>query len=231
MIFIKCSKDELVQVADKFRIDVSSTFVNGSPITDILIKPEATESFISVFDTNQERWYLDWAYSDDGTKTVEVQATDGVITETESFTIESLTESDDNLYSNDSQLFQIESELKRYLPQGRNSFIYAHRIAQERMLSFLDRKRIYNENGDPLTKDQINLKDDVIKWSLYETCIVIYEDLAVSVGDKFKDKVAYYEKLRNYERERSQLRIDRDSSGAIDSGEIQDMKSFRMIRR
>jgi hypothetical protein len=99
------------------------------------------------------------------------------------------------------------------------------------MLSYLDRKRIYNENGDPLTKDQINLKDDVVKWSLYETCIVIYEDLAVSVGDKFKDKVAYYEKLRNYERERAQLRIDKDSSGTIDSGEIQDMKSFRMIRR
>jgi hypothetical protein len=231
MIFIKCSKDETVQVADKFRIDVSSTFVSGDPITDILIKPEATESFISVFDSNQERWYLDWAYSTDGTKTIEVQATDGTITETKTFGIESITESDDNLYSNDAQLFQIESELKRYLPQGRNSFIYAHRISQERMLSYLDRKRIYNENGDPLTKDQINLKDDVVKWSLYETCIVIYEDLAVSVGDKFKDKVAYYEKLRNYERERAQLRIDKDSSGTIDSGEIQDMKSFRMIRR
>jgi hypothetical protein len=232
MIFLNCIKEDLVQVNDKTRIDVSKSFVSGSSITGITIKPSEDDVAISVFNTNQERWYLDWAYSSDGEKTITVQATDGTNTVSQNFTINVITAIEDNLYSNDSQIFAIESELKRYIPQGRNSYINIHREAQSRILNYLDRKRIWQDNGEPYTKTQINLHGELQKWSLYEAMLMIYTDLLISVGDKFAEKVNEYKSLRNYERDRGAIRIDKNNNGIIDQGsEIQELKSFRLIKR
>lgn len=232
MIFLSCIRESLVQVNDKTRIDVSKSFVSGSGITGILIKPEASGAFVSVYNTNQAKWYLDWAYSTAGTKVISVQATDGVTTVTQNFELEVISEANDNLYSTDEHIFAIESELKRYIPEGRNSFKNIHREAQSRILNYLDRKRIWNTNGEPYTNDQLNINNELSKWSLYEALFIIYSDLFVSVGDKFAEKINQYKELRNAERDRASLRIDKDSSGTFDgSSEIQDLKSFRMIRR
>jgi hypothetical protein len=232
MIFLNCSRESIVQIGDKTRIDVSRSFVNGASVTDILIKPEATEASISVFNTNQDKWYIDWAYSTDGEKTITVEATDGVNTISQNFKITVISEEDDNLYSTDSQIFSIESELKRYIPLGKSSFNNAHREAQSRILTYLDRKRVWNENGEAYTKDQLNVVGDLTKWSLYEALFVIYTDLFISVGDKFAEKVNQYKELKGFERERSAVRIDKDKSGTIESSnEFQDLKSFRLIKR
>ena len=232
MIFISCITESLVQVNDKTRIDVSKSFVSGSGITDITIKPDAAESPISVFSTKQDNWFLDWAYSTDGEKTITVEATDGASTVSQNFTISIISEQDDNLYSSDDTMFSIETEIKRYLPPGKNSFKYIHREAQARILSYLDRKRIWNTDGTPLTKNQINLSGEVSKWSLYEALYIIYNDLFVSVGDKFAEKINQYRELRNSERDRATVRIDVTGSGEIDQDtRFQDLKSFRMVRR
>ena len=232
MIFLSCIRESLVQVNDKTRIDVSKSFVSGSGITAISIKPEASGAFIPVYNSNQAKWYLDWAYATNGTKVITVQATDGVSTVSQNFELEVITEEDDNLYSSDEQIFAIESELKRYIPDGKNSFKNIHREAQSRILNYLDRKRIWASNGEPYTKDQVNLNGELSKWSLYEAMFIIYSDLFVSVGDKFAEKINQYKDLRNSERDRASIRIDKDNSGTFDSNEeIQDLKSFRMIRR
>lgn len=232
MIFINCITEELVQVNDKTRIDISKSFVSGDAITEIEIKPETTENFISVFSLDQNDWFLDWSYATDGEKTISVRAQDGTSTITQTFTINVITEANDNLYSSDAQIFAIESELKNYIPDGRNSYKNLHREAQSRILNYLDRKRIWAEDGSPLNKNQINLNREVQKWSLYETIFMIYSDLFISVGDKFAEKVNQYKSLRNYERDRGAIRIDKDSSGAIDvNTEIQELKSFRLIKR
>jgi len=232
MIFINCIKESLAQVGDKTRIDVSTSFVSGSSITNISIRPSATDSFISVFSTKQDNWFLDWAYMTEGEKTITVEATDGTDTVSREFVINAISQSEDNLYSSDEQLFTIESEIRRYLPPGRNSFKNVHREAQSRILNYLDRKRIWNGDGTALTKEQINLTGEVSKWSVYESLFIIYTDLFIAVGDKFAEKVNQYKELRNIERERGSLRIDRDRSGEIQhSGETTDLKSFRMVRR
>lgn len=228
-IFIKSINEAIVQAKDKTRIDVSGIFAQGVTITDVTIKPEASESAISVFSSNSDNWYLDWAYATSGTKTITVEATDGVTPVSEDFTVEVTSVADDNLYSSDSELFQIESELKKYLPAGKNSYLYAHREAQLRILSYLDRKRIWNTDGTIITKDQLNVSD-VKRWSIYETMLIIYEDLVVAVGDKFKDKVLKYTELRNIERDRGAIRIDLDGNSTIESDEILELKSFRMKR-
>ncbi len=231
MIFINAVFDRLVQVNDKVRIDVSNSFYNQDQITDITIQPDPSTSPISVFSDYNDKWFIDWAYSTEGTKLISVSATDGTSTVSQSFEIKIVTIEEDNLYSNDSELFNIETELKRYLPVGKSSFNYAHREAQERILMHLDRRRIWNDDGSALVKTQLK-RDDVFKWSLYETASIIYTDLYVSGGDKFADKAKDYMTLRDYEKERSALRIDRDNSGEIDlNTEIQDTKSFRLIKR
>lgn len=232
MIFLNCLTEELVQANDKTRIDVSRSFVSGDGITDIEIQPEAGGDYISVYNLDQDKWFLDWSYATDGDKVISVRATDGTSTVSQNFNIKIISEEEDNLYSKDSQLFSIESELKRYLPPGRNSFKNVHREAQSRILNYLDRKRIWNDNGEPYSKTQINLHGELQKWSLYEAALIIYSDLFVSVGDKFAEKINEYKSLRNIERDRGALRIDKDNSGVIDEGtEFQELKSFRLIKR
>ena len=196
MIFINCKNEEIIQVNDKTRIDVSDSFVSGTAITDIEIQPSADDDFISVFNSDQDLWYLDWAYSSSGEKVISVRATDGTSTITSTFSITCVSEADDNLYSNDSQIFAIELELKRYLPQGKNSYKYLHRESQSRILNYLDRKRIWNSDGDAYTKDQLNITGELQKWSLYETIYMIYTDLFLTVGDKFAEKVNQYKGLK-----------------------------------
>lgn len=232
MIFINCINEGLVQVNDKTRIDVSRSFVSGDVITDITITPEIGESAVSVYNADQKRWYLDWQFATDGTKTITVEATDGVSTVSQNFTIDVISEADDNLYSNDQQIFKIEQELLKYIPPGRNSYKNIHREAQSRILNYLDRKRIWNDDGEPYTKDQLNLYGELSLWSLYETILMIYQDLYVSVGDKFAEKINEYKALRNYERDRGAIRIDKNNNQVLDeSTEIQELKSYRLIRR
>lgn len=233
MIFINCINEGLIQVNDKTRIDVSRSFVSGEGITDIEIEPEAAAGFVSVYNSDQDKWFLDWQYSMDGEKVISVRATDGTSTITQTFSITVISVEDDNLYSNDAQLFAIESELKRYLPPGKSSFTYLHREAQSRILAYLDRKRIWNDDGEPYNKNQINLFNQLQKWSLYETAYIIYNDLFITVGDKFSQKINQYKALRNIERDRAALRIDKDNTGTYDRFDdtVQDLKSLRIVRR
>lgn len=233
MIFLNCKNESIIQTDDKTRIDVSKSFVSGDAITDILVKPENSENFISVFNNgDQDYWFLDWSYATAGEKIISVQATDGTNTVDKSFTIESITPGLDNLYSKDSEIFSIETELRRYISDGRNSYINMHREAQSRILAYLDRKRIWDKDGNPLTKDQLNLTKSLQQWSLYEAIYMIYSDLVISIGDKFITKANDYKSLRNYERDRGGIRIDMNNDGKIEaSSEIQDLKTVHMVIR
>ena len=233
MIFLDFKSEDIVQVGDKTRLDVSGSFISDNiALTDIEIAPDNT-TYISVFNSgDNDKWFLDWSFSTSGEQVIGVRATDGTNTVNQTYTLNVISEIEDNLYSNDSQIFAIENELKRYIPSGRNSYKNIHREAQSRILNYLDRKRIWNDDGTAYSKDQLNLTGELQKWSLYETLYIIYSDLFISGGDKFAAKLDDYNKLRNIERDRGAIRIDKDSSGVIDSNsEIQDMKTFRMIIR
>jgi hypothetical protein len=230
MIFIKCINEPLAQINDMVRIDVSLSFVSGDPITDILIRPDALGDFVSVFNADQSKWYLDWAYSATGTQTITVQATDGVDTVEKDLTIITITEATDNLYSTDQELFLLESELRKYLPPGKNSFLNVHREAQSRIVNYIDRKRIWKTDGTAYSKDELNIAGELSKWSLYEAASIIYSDLLITVGDKFSEKHKMYVELRNYERDRGAIRLDLDGTSG-DSIGSKDLKTFNLVRR
>lgn len=233
MIFPKLSLESIVQVNDKTRLDATMSFLVNDSIQDIEIEPETGVGFISINNLDTTKLYLDWSYSTSGTKTISLKVTStslNVVTITKELDV--ITEEEDNLFSNDSQIFAIESELKKYIPPGKSSFNHVHREAQSRILNFFDRKRIWNTNGEPLTKTQVNLQGELSRWSLYESLYIIYTDLFLSVGDKFAEKINQYKELRAAERDKAVIRIDKDNSGTIDpANEFQDLKTFRLIKR
>jgi hypothetical protein len=243
MIFPSLTLETVVQVEDKLRLDASKSFISGDAaetITDVLIKPEASESFITVFNTDNEKWLLDWAYLTDGIKSVEVKViTDlDVVGRIKTYSINVITVADDVLFSDDGDLFPYEPRLSDDIPRGKNSYIYAHRKAQDKIIAWLDEQRIWHTDGSRYTKQEIanlaiassEIKDQFNMWSTFETLLIIFESNQVSKDDVFQEKKTEYESMRDSARKRSALRLDGDNDGVIDDVPY-DIRTLRMIRR
>jgi len=243
MIFPSLTLETTVQVEDKLRLDASLSFVSGGgaeTITDVLIQPEATESFISVYNSDNEKWFLDWAYITDGAKTVVVKVITDIdpVGRTRSYSIDALSVDDDALFSVDADLFPYEPKIIDDVPLGKNSFLYAHRKAQDKIIAWLDEQRIWKNDGSRYTKQDIALiasTDSEIKeqfkfWSTFETLLIIFESNQVSNNDIFQEKRNEYENMRDSSRKRSALRLDADGDGVVDAVAY-DIRSLRMIRR
>ena len=238
MIFPNLSIETTLQVEDKTRIDASNSFVtNDGNITDVLIKPEATENFISVFNSNNKKWFLDWAYTTDGIKDVEIRVeTDTPSDRTRTYQINVITKEDDSLFSGDSDIIGYEPDILNYLPKGKNSYLYAHRKAQDLIISYLDEQRIWNTDGSRVTKDQIaSIADDEVReqfrqWSLFQTLHIIFQSIKVSGEDIFEDKKTYYKMLRDSARNRASLRLDLNKDGELDATAY-DIRSWGLKRR
>ena len=243
MIFPSLTLETVVQVEDKLRLNASNSFISGDSgesITDVLIQPEASEAFISVFNTDKDKWSLDWAYANSGLKAVLVRIETDVTPagRTRSYQIDSLTAEEDILFSTDADLFPLEPRLMDRLPKGKNSFLYAARKAQDRIIAYLDEQRIWKANNSLYTKQDIALlatTEPIVAeqfnfWSTYETLLIIFESLEVSRDDIFQEKKEEYEKMRDRARNRGALRLDPNNSGKIDNIPY-DIVTFPMRRR
>jgi hypothetical protein len=243
MIFPSLSLETTLQVEDKTRLDASLSFIsnfNEDEITDVLIEPESGAGFVSVFNTDKSKWYLDYAYVTQGNKVVtcQVNTTLNPTGRTRNYNIEVITEEDDCLFSSDGDLYPYEPQIVNYLPRGKNSYKYAHRKAQEKIINYLDEQRIWHEDGSRYTKQEIALlaqsnseiKEQFRFWSTFETLLIIFESNQVSNQDIFQEKKEEYMSMRNSARKRSALRLDQNKDGVIDDIAY-DIRSLRMIRR
>jgi hypothetical protein len=237
MIFPKLSFEKIVQVEDKLRLDASMSFTTkGEEITDVKIRPSALDSFISVFDSNQENWFMDWAYSTDGEKTITVEVSTALDTVEKDFTLMVLSEEDDALLSSDQDLYPYEPTINKYLPMGKSSFKYAHRAAQSKILGYLDEQRIWRQDSSRYTKqDLIDIDDAEFKeqfrlWSVFQTLLIIFESSQVSANDVFQEKRLEYEKEMKVHRNRSSLRLDKDGDMKLDPLP-RNIRTTRLIRR
>lgn len=239
MLFPKLSFETVMQVDDKLRLDATRSFANDSEnITDVLIEPEAGNGFISVYNNgNTSKWYLDWAYETDGFKDVSVKivADSGDKTKTYMAAINVLDEDTDALLSTDNDLYPYEPDILNYLPRGKNSYIYAHRKSQERILAYLDEQRIWKSDNSIYTKQDLvdlgsELQDQFRQWSTFQTLLIIFESVQVSNADIFQEKKLEYENLMRQARNRSSLRLDQDGDGVIDEVPY-NIRSTRLIRR
>jgi hypothetical protein len=239
-LFPSITLETVLQVDEKTRLDASRSFVTDDEvITDILIQPSASDLFISVYNGGDtEKWVLDWAYDVDEFKDVAVQivADSGSKIKTYMAGVNVLTEEVDALLSTDNDILPFEPKIHRYLPRGKNSFIYAHRKAQERIISYLDEQRIWKDDRSRYTKLDLStitdpeFKEQFKQWSCFETLLIIFESFQVSSGDLFQEKKLDYTALRNGARTRSALRLDQDGDGELDITPY-DIRTTRMVRR
>lgn len=230
MIFPSLKLEAIVQENDKTRLDGSTSYVTpeeGS-ITLIEIQPEAGGDFYDVTSNG----YLDWEYSTEGTKVVSVRVTStngGPTTGTRSLDV--ITEADDKLFSSDADLIGHEPDILEFVRAGRNSFLDIHRMAQNRILAWLDEHRIHATDGSRLTKDAIIEIEEVAQWSKFLVLRYIFEGLSNATDDIFWEKRNRYMDLEKNARNRGRMRLDQDGDGEIDAKENLDMRSLRLVRR
>jgi hypothetical protein len=237
MIFPKLTLEKVLQVGDKTRLNASQSFATqGENITGVFITPEDGEAEISVYSLDQEKWFLDWAYDTDGEKSVTVRILTSEGDKSKSYLLDVLSPEDDALLSSDSDLFPYEPTIYKYLPVGKNSFKYAHRAAQSKILAYLDEQRIWKNDGSRYSKmDLTRIEDSEFKeqfrmWSTFQTLLIIFESSQISVGDVFKEKRVEYEKEMRIHRNRASLRLDADDDGVIDQLP-RNIRTTRLVRR
>jgi len=238
-LFPSLSIERVLQVEEKTRLNASLSFVtDDEEVTDVLISPDNI-TFISVFNSgDNEKWFLDWAYEADGFKDVAVRivAVSGDKTKIYSSGINVLTEEIDALLSTDNDILPFEPKIYRYIPKGKNSFIYAHRKAQERIIAYLDEQRIWKDDNSRYGKLDLStiadpeFKEQFRQWSSFETLLIIFESFQVSSDDVFQEKKLDYTALRNGARTRSALRLDQDGDGELDITPY-DIRTTRLYRR
>lgn len=238
MIFPLIEAEPIVQVNDKTRINCTKTFTSKdeAAITVVEIKPDAASAFIDVTGTvGSKGWYLDWAYDTDGDKVITLQVTTDGAPVTFSKTVTVVTEADDKLWSTDSDLQVMEPDILQWVRAGRATFLDYHRMAQNRILEWLDNLKIWNKDQEKFTKNDIDLAiafDDLKRISTYWTLELIMTGLSNKPDDVFQANAQEYRKSRRELcGDRSRIRADWNKDGTTDPKiEVFQMKSIRMSR-
>ena len=222
MIFPVLEMENLVQVNDKTRLSGLKSY---SPDLVALTLFEINPDGSGYIDVTSNK-YLDWQYSTNGTKTVSLRINGSdVITKD----IEVLSVADDRLFSSDAELVPHEPDILSWVRKGRNSFLDVHRTAQDRILTWLDEHRIWDVNGNKLTKEQIINLEEVNDWSKFMTLRLIFEGISNATDDVFQVKADRYKKMEEAARNRAAFRLDANSDGDEDANKL-DLRSFRIYR-
>ena len=221
MLFPKADVDSLIQILDMFRIDASKSFFTGdiADLTEINIYPDFVNEPGTVFNLvteDQECWILDWAYKTAAEYTIKIEMKTATLTEEVIYSVTAITEAEDNLISNDSMIYALESELKRYLPLGRNSWKYLHRAARNEMLDYMYRNGIYNPDGTEVLASQLKAESKLEDWAKYETMLLIYQEIKTSNSEAFNEKLVDYAEKRANSRKRYKIEYDTNKDGNVD---------------
>lgn len=218
-IFGKLQIESVIQAGDKTRLNSIDSFVSKdeSAITLVRIRPLASGSFIDVTGVSSDERYLDWAYTSEAIEIITLEITTNGPPELFTETISVLSETTDKLFSSDSDLVEIEDDILSYVRRGRSSFLDKHRQAQKRIIDSLDRRRVFDEKGNRLTKNDLFSLEEIKQWSTYLTLQIIFESLRVEPGDIYSQKSDTYRSLSNSSEHTAVIRLDTDEDGNEDS--------------
>lgn len=248
-IFINVISDSTVQTGDKIRFDLSKSFVarpniTATDITKIEVDPISDGTWITIHDSSipalklaVKDWYFDWVYEDQSGITVDhiqpisfrFTASDAS-TAVKNWTVILLTPNQDGLFSTDVDLLAHEPDILKWLPDGRSTWNYVHRRAQQRILSYLFEKGYKNTDGTPFDKDQIIEKYDVKEWSTFMALKIIFGSCINSKDDVFVQKAQFYENLEG-KASNTSIRVDLNKDNVQAVGETVSMSSPLLVRR
>lgn len=232
-IFPMIDKDAKAQVSDKIRISGVSSFVSKdeAAVTLVEIEPESGDGFIDVTGTSATDWYLDWAYAGaTRTATISLRVTTDGAPVTSTSTISILTSADDKLFTADSDLLRIESDIHDMLPAGRSSFKFMHRKVRDLVLDWFNEMGFRNTDGTKISEDEVLDVDEVKKWSEYWVLGLIFEDASNTVDDKFGLKSKIYESKALEARKRAVIHLDLNKDAVVDNTEYVNVSSLSLRR-
>jgi len=231
-IFGYIETEDIVQENDKFRISAHKSYVSKdeSAITAIEIEPEAGAGFINVYNIDSDNWYLDWEYTTDGTKTISLRVTtDGApVTITKDITC--LTEADDKLFSTDQDLFRHETDILKYVPRGKNTYKFMHRLAQTEILEQLYKDGYTTIDNLKLTKDNVIRIDELTQWSKFVTLRIIFRNLSNAIDDIYDRKSKSYQNDEHMWRTKAILKLDFNGDGEQGEYEYADITTRKLLR-
>lgn len=230
-IFPLIETDNVLQVNDKFRISASKTYItkDEAAITEVEIDP-GDGLFRSVFQGVVKQWWLDFQHDTEGDKTVAVRVTTDAVPVTVTKTVTVLSEADDKLFSNDYDLVAIESDILKYIPDGRSSFKYIHREAQNQILEWLYINGFRGTGNTRLTKDNVIDVNEVRFWAKYMALRLIFQDLSNAPEDVFDKKSKLYQNEEHKWRENAGLKLDFNKDGIQGAYEQSNITSRNLVR-
>lgn len=232
-IFPQLNIENIVQVDDTIRLDASRSYASKgeAAITLVEIEPESGSGFIDVTGTKEKDRYLDWQYAGASrTVTVSVRVTTDGAPVTYTKDLEVISAADDKLFSNDGDLLQHEEEILKFLPDGKTSFTYMHRRAQELIVEDFNERGVEKSDQTKLTKDDFLDVDEVKQWSIALTLALIFEDNSNVVGDKFSMKAEDYRSRAKGHKHRAFFRVDLNGDGSITAGDKSPYRTKDLVR-
>lgn len=237
-IFGNLRFDPVAQVAEKIRLDASTSFVNQDEedITLVRIEADTGSGFIDVSDAGlaaASDWYLDWGYATDGDKTVSLEITTDGSPVVSTYTLTVVTVADDALFSSDADLQKFEPDIMKWLPTGRYTWNFVHRKVQEKILTEIYKNRIFADDGTKLEKTEVLDVSEVREWAVFQALSIIFKGIQNAVDDVFSQKAKDYGKKSDEFQQYSMnvLKLDYDKDGTLDSDEKMDFRSGILVRR
>lgn len=236
MIFGLIECDAKYQIGEKVRINYSKSYnVPNVDFTVALLKPSASDiDYAPTSLTDRDTFFIDWIYTTAGTKTITLSLNDGSGLVTVTKDIEIVSAATDALFSTDADLIPHEDDILKWLPDGRSSWNYMHRKAQDLILKELYKSRIYADDGSMLTSAEVIDVNEVKEWSLFKTLEMIMNFTSNKPDDVFRQKAQYYgskeHEWMNYAL--NSLKLDFNKDGELtDSEEKRDFRTSAILRR
>lgn len=213
MIFPSIRMDSVVQVDDLFRVDLgNSSTSDGSDLTKIELAIGLADP-VSIYEPEAEKHnkFIDWQFDSEGEKELTFLFTHGLDTRSVTKKILVKTAAEEKLFSNDEMLIGLEPDIYDLLPAGRSSFIYVHRMAQEKIM------RELVEDGHEVNLSMLIDVKEVSFWSRYMVLAYIFESNITSENDIHTLKRDKYSSFMDTAKSRSLLSLDKDEDGEADT--------------
>lgn len=240
MIFPVIECDGVIQINDKFRISGEKSYktINELQWTSVEIEPYAGAGFINVTGnltkpSPEKNWYVDCQYDSVGPKVISLKITIGVTIVIVTKTVEVLSVAADNLFSTDDLLKENQSDIFKLLPDGRATFVYKHRAAQNFILDWLWNNGYAKNQGQgfsPFVKADIVDKDFISDWATFVCLRMLFEENQSQGGDVFRIKAGDFLNKEEKAREKFLLKLDTNGDSVLSPDEGAQITSRRFER-
>lgn len=232
-IFPNLNIENIIQINDTIRLDATRSLVSKdeAAISLVEIEPESGSGFIDVTGSKQKDWFLDWQYAGASrTVTVSVRVTTDGMPVTSTFDLEVITPADDKLFSNDGHLLEEESDILKFLPDGKSSFNFMHRKAQKLIIKKFNDDGVQDYDQNKITKDDVVDLTEVQEWSASLTLALIFKDNSNVVNDNYSIKADEYFSQAAERQQRAFFRLDLNGDGSIQPGEKTQFQTRDIVR-